>query len=71
MQCRINISLGSDTLERLDQLAFEEHKSRSQAVTDLVWKSKVQYSQIRGQTNMGGLMSPSEKRSSRESRRCK
>lgn len=58
MQRRINISLSTDTLERLDQLAFEEHKSRSQAVTDLVWKSRVQYSQIRGQTNVDDLLNP-------------
>lgn len=70
-QCRINISLGTDTLERLDQLAFEEHKNRSQAITDLVWKTKVQYSQIRGQTNMDGLLNPQENRDSRKSRRCK
>ena len=65
-QCRINISLGTDTLERLDQLAFEEHKSRSQAITDLVWKSKVLYSQIRGQTNMDGLLNPQKKHDSRK-----
>ena len=52
MQNRVNISIRDDTLERLDQLAFEEHKSRSQAITDLVWGPKVKYQQIRGQTSM-------------------
>ena len=52
MQCRINISIRDDTLNRLDQLAFEEHKSRSQAITDLVWNAKVKNQQIRGQTSM-------------------
>lgn len=63
MQRRINISLRTDTLERLDQLSFEEHKSRSQTITDLVWKSKVQYSQIRGQTNLDDLLNPLNKNS--------
>jgi len=61
MQCRINISLRDDTLERLDQLAFEEHKSRSQTITDLVWKARVQYSQIRGQTNIHDLFNAPKK----------
>lgn len=52
MQCRVNISIRDDTLSRLDQLAYEEHKSRSQAITDLVWSAKVKYQQIRGQTSM-------------------
>lgn len=52
MQCRVNISVRDDTLERLDQLAFEEHKSRSQAITDLVWSARVKYQQLRGQTSM-------------------
>ena len=52
MQCRINISIRDDTLNRLDQLAFEEHKSRSQAITDLVWNAKVKNQQLRGQTSM-------------------
>lgn len=52
MQCRVNISIRDDTLSRLDQLAFEEHKSRSQAITDLVWNAKVKNQQIRGQTSM-------------------
>ncbi len=63
MQRRVNISLRTDTLERLDQLAFEEHKSRSQAITDLVWKSRVQYSQIRGQTSVNDLLNPRSKNS--------
>lgn len=52
MQCRVNISIRDDTLARLDQLAFEEHKSRSQAITDLVWNAKVKNQQLRGQTSM-------------------
>ena len=53
---RVNISLRADTLERLDQFAYEQHKSRSQAITDLVWQAKVRNVQIRGQTSMTELM---------------
>jgi metal-responsive CopG/Arc/MetJ family transcriptional regulator len=49
---RINISLQSDTLDRLDQYAFEEHVSRSQAITSLVWKAHVKNTNVRGQMNI-------------------
>ena len=58
---RINISLGGDTLERLDQYAFEQHKTRSQAVTDLVWQAKVRYDQVRGQRTITDLLSGSKR----------
>ena len=72
MQCRVNISIRDDTLERLDQLAFEEHKSRSQAITDLVWSAKVKYQQIRGQTSMDSwLKSNTTADNNKKSRRAK
>lgn len=49
---RVNLSLQDDTLARLDQYALEQHESRSQAVTDLVWSASVKYSQARGQIRM-------------------
>ena len=53
---RINVSLRSDTLERLDQYAFEEHVSRSQAITSLVWKARVKNSTVRGQMNIDDFL---------------
>ena len=49
---RINISLDPDTLERLKQYAFENHKKVSQSITDWIWNEKVKYEQIRGQTSL-------------------
>lgn len=49
MKVRMNFTLDADTAERLRQLAFEQHKTMSQALTELIWKEKVAYSQIRGQ----------------------
>ena len=49
---RINISVTPDTAERLRQYAFENHKSTSQAVTDMVWAAKVKYKEIRGQMSL-------------------
>lgn len=43
----INLSL--DTLERLKTIAFQEHKSVSQVITDFVWKQKIDTNNIRGQ----------------------
>ena len=55
---RINISLRSDTLDRLDQYAYEEHVSRSQAITSLVWKARVKNSSVRGQMNIDDFIKP-------------
>ena len=52
MKVRMNFSLDPDTAERLRQLAFEQHKTMSQALTDLIWKEKVTNSQIRGQLGL-------------------
>ena len=46
---RLNITVTSDTKERLRQYAFENHKSISQAITDWIWSQKVKNEQIRGQ----------------------
>ena len=46
---RIHVSLDSSTVDRLKQFAFEQHKSVSQAVSDMVWAQKVKNTQIRGQ----------------------
>ncbi|MBR1711399.1 MAG: hypothetical protein IJ719_21685 [Clostridia bacterium] len=53
---RVNISLQYDTLDRLDQYAFEQHVSRSQAITNLVWKAKVDYQITRGQVTIEEYM---------------
>ena len=59
---RVNISLEGDTLERLDQFAFEQHRTRSQAVTDLVWQAKVKYEQLRGQRTITDLLGKTSRR---------
>jgi metal-responsive CopG/Arc/MetJ family transcriptional regulator len=65
---RVNISLEGDTLDRLDQYACEQHKTRSQAITDLVWQAKVKYEQLRGQYTISDLLSkPGQER--KESRK--
>lgn len=46
---RLNITVTSDTKERLKQYAFEHHTSISQAITDWIWGQKVKNDQIRGQ----------------------
>ena len=43
----INLSL--DTIERLKTIAFQQHKSVSQVITDFVWKQKVDTNIIKGQ----------------------
>ncbi len=65
MTVRINISLSEDTLDRLDQYAFEQHKTRSQMITDMVWSAKVKYEQVRGQMNMDTLVPHTGKHTSR------
>lgn len=54
MRKRINISLSDDTVERLKQYAWENHKNVSQAITDWIWSEKVRNSQIRGQQTLRG-----------------
>ncbi|WP_190324861.1 DUF6364 family protein [Mediterraneibacter catenae] len=49
---KVNLSLDSDTAERLKQYAFEQHKTVSQAVTDWIWHEKVKFDQIRGQESL-------------------
>lgn len=53
---KVNLSLDADTAERLKQYAWENHKTVSQAVTDLIWAQKVQYAQIRGQITIDAGM---------------
>ena len=52
MQSRICISLSPDTVCRLDQYAREHNISRSQAVSDMVWRSKIRHPQLSGQISM-------------------
>ena len=59
---RTNISLSSDTLERLDQYAIQNHTTRSQAITMLVWEAKVQNPQARGQMSVEDIAEDSNKR---------
>lgn len=49
---RVNISLSPDTVERLKQYAFEQHKTVSQVNTDWTWAAKVKNEQIRGQISL-------------------
>jgi hypothetical protein len=49
---RLNITVTSDTKERLKQYAFEHHTSVSQAITDWIWGQKIKNDQIRGQQHM-------------------
>jgi len=49
---RINITVTSDTKERLKQYAFEHHTSVSQAITDWIWGQKIKNEQIREQQSM-------------------
>ncbi len=43
------IILSQDTFERLEQYAYENHTTPTQALTDMVWKAKVKNANIRGQ----------------------
>ena len=57
---RLNISLSGDTVERLDQYAYEQHcNSRSQAITHLLWEAKVKNAQLRGQIGLDEYMNSS------------
>ena len=69
MCVRINISLTSDTLERLDQYAYETHSSRSKALTDLIWKAPVKHAQLRGQIDVVDLLREQEDARKGKSRR--
>ena len=55
MTQRVNISLSTDTLEHLDQYAFENHKSRSQVITDYVWSLKTKNQVLRSQMHIEGV----------------
>ena len=48
---KITITLTFDTAERLEQLAFKTHSSKSKAITDLIWAAKVKNQNVRGQMN--------------------
>lgn len=50
---RLNVTLTPDTIERLQQYAYEQHlDSISAAITDLAWKAKVKNTQLRGQQSL-------------------
>lgn len=49
---RLNITVTSDTKERLKQYVSEHHTSISQAIMDWIWSQKVKNEQIRGQQRM-------------------
>ena len=49
---RSNISIDTDTHERLQQYAWEHHSSVSKAITDLVWAAKVKNENVRGQISI-------------------
>lgn len=46
---RINISITSDTADRLKQYAYEHHTTVSQAITDWIWSQKVKFENLPGQ----------------------
>lgn len=51
---RINISLDTEIIERIDQYAKENHTSRSGAITQLILNAKIKgTTQIRGQMSIG------------------
>lgn len=52
MKKRVNISLAEDTVERLKQFAYENHRSVSQAVTDWVWEAPVAYGSLQNQSKI-------------------
>ncbi len=43
------VILSPDTLERLEQYAYENHTTPAQVLTDMIWKAKVKNANIRGQ----------------------
>ena len=49
---RMNIYVSADTADRLKQYAWENHTSVSHAITEWIWKAKVNHSQIRGQISL-------------------
>lgn len=49
------MSLTEDTLQRLKQYAWENHKNVSQAITDWICSEKVKNGQIRRQMTMGSF----------------
>ncbi len=56
MKKKISISVTEDTVARLKQYALEHHTSVSQAVTDLIWQTKVKGSEtFPGQMHMKDL----------------
>jgi hypothetical protein len=52
MKVRVLISMDEDVHERVKQYAFENHKSVSGAITDLILNAKVSNSQMRGQISL-------------------
>jgi len=61
MAIRVNISLTPDTLEHLDQYAFEQHKSRSQVITDYVWTLKTKNNVVRNQMHFDEMVNTNHK----------
>lgn len=49
---RVNISITEDTAERLKQYAYEHHTTVSQAITDWIWKQKVAFENLPGQSKI-------------------
>ena len=55
MKVRVLISMDEDVHERVKQYAFENHKTVSGAITDLILNAKVSNSQVRGQISLDQL----------------
>ena len=46
------LRLSPDTMERLEQYAYQNHQTIDQAITSWVWKAKVKDSVMKGQKNL-------------------
>lgn len=49
---KVTVTMTPDTIERLEQLAYETHSSKSKAITDLIWAAKVKNTNVRGQISI-------------------
>jgi len=49
---RVNISITPDTAQRLKQYAYEHHTTVSQAITDWIWKQKITFENLPGQSKL-------------------
>ena len=70
MKQRVNISVTSDTAERLKQYAWEHHTTVSQAITDWIWSAKVKYEQVHGQIMLEECRKPVLRQRQKDGQSC-